>query len=300
MSNWGLDYETLRRVREDLVMLSMSGMGQTGPWKNFVAFGPTVQSLGGLTYLTSYSEDSPVGLGYAYADVVAGLYGALAVLAALERRDRTGSGQHVDLSAYEAVCTTIGPALLSASANLNQILPEGNRASHMPAGPYGCYRCRGKDRWCVIAVFSEDEWQALCKVSGHLEWAADKRFSALDMRRQYSEELDRLVEGWTAKTEAEEVMKRLQSAGVPAGVVQNAEDLARDPHLRATEFFVGLDHPLAGKTVTDRSPIRIKGISTTDWKPAPLLGRDNRYVYMELLGLSEAEYRSYTEKGVIG
>ena len=159
MANWKLDYEKLMEVRPNLVMLSMSGMGQTGPWKDSVAFGPTVQSLGGLTYLTSYSEDSPVGVGYAYADVVAGLYGVMAILAALGRRDRTGAGQYIDLSEYEAVCSMIGPALLDSSANPGRILPTGNRSPHMPASPYGCYKCVGNDRWCVIAVFDEIEWR---------------------------------------------------------------------------------------------------------------------------------------------
>lgn len=299
MSNWGLNYEKLIEVRGNLVMLSMSGMGQTGPWKNGIAFGPTVQSLGGLTYLTSYSEDSPVGLGYAYADGIAGLYGAVAILAALERRDRTGSGQYIDLSEYEAVCTTIGPALLDSSVNPNQILPKGNRASHIPSSPYSCYKCLGKDRWCVIAVFDEIEWHALCRVSGHPEWATDKRFSTLEMRKEHAEELDILVRGWTSKTEAEEVMDLLQSAGVPAGVVQSAEDLAKDPHLRSNAFFVDLDDPTFGKTVIDRSPIRMSGISTRDWNPAPLLGSDNQYVYQELLGFGDAEYQAYLRRGVI-
>jgi len=300
MSNWGMNYEKLIEARKNLVMLSMSGMGQTGPWKNGVAFGPTVQSLGGLTYLTSYSEDSPVGLGYAYADGIAGLYGAVAILAALERRDRTGSGQYIDLSEYEAVCTTIGPALLDSSVNPNQILPKGNRASHIPASPYSCYKCLGKDRWCVIAVFDEIEWHALCRVSGHPEWADDERFHNLEMRKQHGEELDRLLQAWTSRTKAEEVMQLLQSAGVPAGVVQNAEDLAKDPQLRANGFFIGLNHPTAGNTVADRSPIRMSGISTGNWKPAPLLGSDNQYVYQELLGFGDAEYQAYLRRGVIG
>ena len=120
------------------------------------------------------------------------------------------------------------------------------------------------------------------------------------MRKEHAEELDILVGGWTSRTEAEEVMNLLQSAGVHAGVVQNAEDLAKDPHLRTNEFFVDLTHPTAGKTVADRSPIRMSGISTRAWKPAPLLGGDNEYVYLELLGLSEAEYQACTEKGIIG
>ncbi|MDP6179515.1 MAG: CoA transferase, partial [Desulfatiglandales bacterium] len=170
MSNWGLTYERLKEVKEALIMVSMSGMGQTGPWKDFVSFGPTVQALGGLTYLTSYHRGLAVGPGYSYADSVAGLYGALAVLTALDYRDRTGQGQHVDLSEYEAVCTLIGPALLDAFANQREVLPGGNRPEHIDAAPYGCYQCLGKERWCVIAVFNEKEWRALASLLGHSDW----------------------------------------------------------------------------------------------------------------------------------
>jgi crotonobetainyl-CoA:carnitine CoA-transferase CaiB-like acyl-CoA transferase len=182
MSNWRLDYEKLKEMRENLIMVSMSGMGQTGPWQNFVAFGHTVQSLGGLTYLTSYDENSPVGLPYAHADTISGLYCAIAILAALGHRERTGLGQYIDLSEYEAVCTLLGPTLLDAAAHSKEILPEGIQISHVPAGPYGRYKCLGKDRWCVIAVYEEAQWHALCRVSGHPEWAQDKRFHNLEMR----------------------------------------------------------------------------------------------------------------------
>jgi crotonobetainyl-CoA:carnitine CoA-transferase CaiB-like acyl-CoA transferase len=300
MSNWGLNYEKLTEARNDLIMVSMSGMGQTGPWKDFVAFGPTVQSLGGLTYLTSYDKDTPVGLGYSYADAIAGLYCAIAILAALEYKNRTGLGQHIDLSEYEAVCTLIGPALLDAAANQKEILPQGNQALHIPAAPYGCYKCLGEDRWCVIAVFDEAEWQALCNVSGHPEWAQDPGFSTLKMRKERSGELDELIQQWTSSNTAEHVMQLLQEAGIRAGVVQSAQDLANDPQLQVRGFFAHLNHPVLGKTVSDGSPIKMGSDCMPDWKSAPLLGEDNEYVFLELLGLTEVEFGSYIEKGIIG
>jgi crotonobetainyl-CoA:carnitine CoA-transferase CaiB-like acyl-CoA transferase len=300
MFNWGLNYEKLREVKNDLIMVSMSGMGQTGPWKNFGAFGPTVQSLGGLTYLTSYSKDAPIGLGYSYADAVAGLYCAIAILAALEHRDRTGLGQYIDLSEYEAVCTLIGPALLQAAVDQEEIRPQGNRSPDIPAVPHGCYKCLGEDRWCVIAVFDEDEWRSLCTVSGHPEWAQDPRFSSLEMRKEHSEELDGLIQAWTSRNTAERVMQLLQEAGVHAGVVQSAEDLANDPQLQARGLFVNMEHPVLGKTVSDGTPIKMGSESLEGWKRAPLLGEDNEYAYRKLLGLSEDEFRSYIEHGIIG
>jgi crotonobetainyl-CoA:carnitine CoA-transferase CaiB-like acyl-CoA transferase len=300
MSNWGLDYGNLKEIKGDLIMVSMSAMGQTGPWRDFVAYGPAIQALSGITYLTSFSEDTPMGLGYSYSDVIAGLYAALAVLAALEYRDRTSKGQYIDISEYEAMCTLMGPAILDAYLNNNEVLPKGNEADHIPAAPYGCYKCLGTDRWCVIAVFNEEEWQALCHVMGHPSWSTDEKFSTLSKRKAHTDELDELLGQWTAGYTSEELVRLLQEAGVPAGVVQNAEDIARDPQLKARDYFMKLEHPALGMVTSDASPMKFSDSVTADWKTAPLLGEDNRYVYMELLGMTEGELFSYIEKGVIG
>jgi crotonobetainyl-CoA:carnitine CoA-transferase CaiB-like acyl-CoA transferase len=299
MSNWGLNYDNLQKSNEKLIMLSMSGMGQTGPWKDFVAYGPTLQSLGGLTYLTSYSRDAPMGLGYAYADLVSGLYGAVSILGALEYRDKTGEGQYIDLSEYEAVCTTIGPALMDAFVNLNETAPTGNTDEDLPAAPGGCYQCSGEDRWCVMTVFTEDEWQALCGVMGNPAWSRKNRFSSVPNRKKFKRELDSHIRHWMATQTAESVVECLQQAGVAAGVVQNAEDLAGDPQLIANDFFTSLDHPVMGETKTDTYPIVFKNYRHTSWKASPLLGEANQYVFGELLGMPEATIQSYIEQGII-
>jgi crotonobetainyl-CoA:carnitine CoA-transferase CaiB-like acyl-CoA transferase len=299
MSNWGLSYAVLRKSNEKLIMLSMSGMGQTGPWKDFVAYGPTVQSLGGLTYLTSYSREDPVGFGYAYADMVSGLYGMITILAALEHRDSCGQGQYIDLSEYEAVCTTIGPALMAAGLTQNQIVPLGNDAEHKPAAPYGCYKCSGEDRWCVIAVFSEDEWQAMCGVLGNPAWSKDDKFLSLSSRQKYKGILDKRIGEWTAGQAAENIVDCLQQAGVAAGVVQNAADLAGDPQLLHNGFFTSLDHPVLGQIKTDTYPLKFKKCSQAAWKASPLLGEANHYVFEELLGMTQVAVRSYIERGII-
>jgi len=300
MSNWGLDYGKLKEVKPDLIMLSMSAMGQGGPWKDYVAFAPTLHALSGLTHLTSFEKDAPIGLGFAYADIVAGLYAAFAVFAALEYRDRTGQGQYIDLSEYEAICTLMGPSLLDTLLNDKEILPEGNCPNYIEAAPYGCYKCSGEDRWCVIAVSNEEEWQSLCRVLGHPEWMKEDRFTTSAKRIGNRKELDELLMKWTIQHKAEEVVSLLQEAGISSGVVQNAEDLSKDPQLMARNFFVQLEHPALGKTVSDSSPVRFEEDFTVGWKAAPQLGEDNRDVFLELLGLTESELLSYTEKGVIG
>ncbi|MEE9609838.1 MAG: CoA transferase, partial [Desulfatiglandales bacterium] len=270
MANWGLNYEKLKDVKADLIMVSLSAMGQSGPWRDFVAFGPTIQAISGLTYLTSFTEDSPMGPGYSYADPIAGLYTTLAVLAALENRDRTGQGEYIDISEHEALCTLLGPALLDVSFNDRALLPQGNRSDHLPAAPYGCFRCLGTDRWCVIAVFSEEEWQALCNAMGKHDLICEEKFSTLSKRKANREELDKLIGTWTASHQAERLVGLLQEKGVPSGVVQNAEDLAKDPHLAARKFFVQLEHPVLGSTTSDTSPIKFKGETQFKWKAAPL------------------------------
>ena len=299
MPNWGLDYSALKKSNESIVMLSMSAAGQTGPWKDFVTYGPTVQSLGGLNYLTSYAEDAPMGLGYAYADIVSGLYGAFSILAALEHRDRCGQGQHIDLSEYEAVCTTIGPALMDAFMNHREIVPQGNDDEHELAAPYGCYQCRGEDRWCVIAVYTEDQWQSFQKALGNPVWAEDKRFSCLAARKAHTEILDSNIDKWTSGQSAEDVADRFQQAGIAAGVVQNAEDLANDPQLAAGDFFTSLNHPVLGEIKTDTYPVNFKNCGKATWQASPMLGEANRYVFEELLGMAQTTIQSYFEKGVI-
>jgi len=300
MPNWGLSYENLKKVKADLIMISMSGTGQTGPWRDFVAFGPTIQALSGITYLTSFVSDSPIGLGYSYADHVAGLFAALAVLASLEYRDRTGEGQYINISEYEAMCTLLGPAIMDYAANHSPVIPRGNHPNYALAVPYGCYKCLGDDKWCAIAVFTEEEWQALCRVLGNPPWSKEARFSTFWQRREHIEELNELVEQWTAQHNPGEVMNWLQEAGVPAGVVKDAHEVAEDPQLATRGFFVDVRHPVLGKTTFDSTPIRLGRTPARFRRAAPSLGQDNRYVYQELLGMSHQELSRYIEDGVIG
>lgn len=302
MFNWGLNYEQLKKVKPDLIMVSLSAMGQTGPWKDFVAFGQTIQALSGMTFLSSFSQDSPMGIGYAYADVISGLYAAMTVLAGLQYRDQTGEGQYIDLSEFEAFCTLLGPTYMDLSIHHQGILPKGNRSDDLIAAPYGCYPCSGEDRWCVIAIFNERQWETFCQVMGNPDWTQEERFSTIAKRKENSEGLDELIGQWTIRRKAEEVVTLLQKKGIPSGIVQNAEDLAKDPQLIERKYFIPLSHPILGETISDAQPFRFKNYFTGykgHWKAAPLLGQDNQYVFRELLGFSEKELSSYIEKGII-
>jgi crotonobetainyl-CoA:carnitine CoA-transferase CaiB-like acyl-CoA transferase len=238
MVNWRLDYETLRAVSPGLVMVSISATGQSGPWKDFVGFAPTFHALSGLIDGTSAGVNPPAEIGHAYGDVVAGLYAALATLSALEYRDRTGEGQHVDLSALEAVCTLLGPEFIGRQLDSG---PGSNR-------DYGIYRCAGEDRWCVISIENEEQARMLAEIAGSLE------------------RTDTEIGRWTSGQNAESVVQRLQDAGIAAGVVQNAMDLARDPQLAARRFFLSLPDPVFGKITSDRSALWNGRRKPRSWK----------------------------------
>ncbi|MDH5695661.1 MAG: CoA transferase [Dehalococcoidia bacterium] len=297
MANWGLDYDSLKKVKPDLIMLSMSAMGQTGQWRDYAGFGPTIQAFSGITHLTSFPGKPPLGLGTSYADHIAGLLACLALLGALEYRQRTGEGQYIDVSQVEAMASLLGDAILDYTVNGRQAEAVGNSSS--TAAPHGVYRCHGDDRWCAIAVFNDGQWHGFKQALGNPPRAEDERFATLESRLENIEELDRLVAGWAKEHVAEEVMTLLQKWGVAAGVVQDASDLAKDPQLKERGFFVDLDHPELGKTVSDAAPIRLSDTPARYRRAAPVLGRDNDYVYGELLGMSQEEVAELKERGVI-
>jgi benzylsuccinate CoA-transferase BbsF subunit len=299
MKNWGLDYGVLSKIKPEMIMLSMSGMGQTGPWQDYVAFGATVQALSGITHLTGFAGQPPLGVGYSYADHVAGLMGVLAILQALEHRQRTGEGQYIDLSETETMCSLLGTAVLEYGCNGKDVLPVGNFPMHRIAAPHGVYCCKGEDRWCAIAVFNDEEWRAFCRVIGCPSWTMEVRFASQLDRWQNADELNAAVEGWTKLHPAEEVMALLQGVGIAAGVVQNAADLAHDPQLRSRDFFIELEHSAMGKTVSDGSPIKLSDTPAAYGRAAPMLGQDNNYVYHCLLGMSEEELQRLAIDGVL-
>jgi benzylsuccinate CoA-transferase BbsF subunit len=297
MANWGLDYDSLKKVKADLIMLSLSTMGGSGSWRDYAGFGLTIQAFSGITYLTSFPGKPPLGLGTSYADHIAGLLACFALLGAVEYRRRTGEGQYIDVSQVEAMASLLGDAVLDYTVSGKEVEPVGNSSTE--AAPHGVYRCQGDDRWCAIAVFTDKEWLGFKRALGSPPWAEDRRFATLTGRLKNSDELDRLVEGWTRGHTAEEAMVLLQAQGVAAGVVQDASDLAKDPQLKERGFFIELDHPELGKTISDAVPIRLSDTPARYTRAAPVLGQDNDYVYGKLLGMGTDEITELRQQGVI-
>jgi crotonobetainyl-CoA:carnitine CoA-transferase CaiB-like acyl-CoA transferase len=225
--------------------------------------------------------------------------GVLAILQALEHRQRTGEGQYIDLSETETMCSMLGTAVLEYGCNGKDALPVGNSSMAWIAAPHGVYCCKGEDRWCAIAVFNDEEWRAFCRVIGCPSWTMEARFASQLGRWQNADELDAAVESWTKLHTAEEVMDLLLGVGVAVGVVQNAADLANDPQLRSRGFFIELEHSVMGKTVSDGSPIKLSDTPAVYARAAPMLGQDNDYVYHCLLGISKEELQRLAADGVV-
>ncbi len=297
MANWGLDYASLGRVKPDIIMLSMSVMGSSGPWRNYGGFGATVQAFSGITELTTYPGKPPLGPGFSYADHVAGLYGTLAVLSALEYRQKTGEGQYLDLAEAEAMSSLLGDAILDYTAYGHEVAPVGNTSPQ--AAPHNVYPCRGEDRWCAIAVLNDADWQRFKKALGSPPWTEKERFAKLTGRLRNTAELDDRISDWTKEHTAEEVMNLLQEYGVTSGVVQDAGDLLNDPQLKARGFFVELDHPELGRIISDAVPIKLSQSQAQYHSVAPAPGQDNDYVYRQLLGMTKNEISTLRESGII-
>lgn len=299
MHNWGMDYESIRQIKPDIIAVSMSGFGHTGPQKDYVSYGPTLQALSGYTLSMRHANGEPAGWGYSYADMSGGYSGALAVLMALWHRKRTGEGQFVDLSQFETIASVVGPALLDILVNKKTLAPLGNRSQEAPAAPHGVYRCAGEDRWCAISVFTEDEWHAFGRVVGAPAWTRDARFSSLDQRLTHQEELDRHVEAWTRQRTAEEVMAGLQQVGVPAGIVANGEDLDRDPQLRARGYWARVRTPEGDEVVLDGTPVKLSTTPGYVAAPGPLLAEHTESVLKRLLGYSDEDIAQLKAQRVV-
>ena len=291
MPSWGLDYESIRAINPSVVMLSMSGFGRTGPWKDRVSYGQTLQAWSGFTQLTGFPDTDPSGPASAYSDAVGGMAGAQAVLLALIHRSRTGRGQWLDVSQFESLTSLLDTLVLDMSANGAAAVSTrtGNRQAHGGSAPHGVYRCDGDDRWVAITVADDKEWESLVDAMGNPDWASDQRFGTCDGRRQNADALDNLLESWTSQHSAEDVMRLLQAAGVAAGVVQTGEDLSRDPQLKERAFFRRVPDSQGEQRTIESAPYKLSRTPGSVTRGAPAFAADMTYVLRELLGMSDEE-----------
>ena len=299
MGNWGLDYEGLVKLRPDVIALGMSGFGKTGPHRDYVSFGPTLHALGGYTSIMRHSGGEPAGWGYSYADMCSGIHGAIAVLAALHHRNRTGEGQFIDLSQLESVVMSLGPMLLTLAND--DVIPEplANRSQEAPGAPHGIYRAAGEDRWVAIAVLSEEDWRRFAAAVAE-PWVEDPRFGDAPARLENLAALDAAVEAWTRMRSPEELTALLQSRGVPAYTVANGEDLcARDSHLQWRGYWQRLRTASGSVAILDGLSSHLSATPGYVTTPGPLHGEHTDAVLRELLGLDEGEIRALREEKAV-
>lgn len=292
----GLGYEAIREVKPDIIMLSSSARGSSGPEREYIGYAPLFSALSGFADISGYEGEDPVRLS-GEIDLLSATSSAFAVLAALIHRQRTGEGQFIDLSSTEATSVFMGEVFMDYCLNGRNQTRCGN-TSHFMA-PHNVYRCKGADKWISIAVATDAEFRSLCEVAGHPEWAVDERFADIYSRWHHRQSLDELIESWTATQVHTDVMKSLQAAGVAAVPSCNSQDLWEDPHLNARGFWSGVEHPLIGKQTVIGPVWRFSETPLDAGGPAPLFGQHNGYVFGQLLGLSPAEMGQLIEEQVI-
>lgn len=300
MERLGLGYDRLAAEHPELIMVRLSGYGQTGPYRDYSSYAPTLYALSGLTHAIAYRADEPLGVGTALGDFAGGLMAAIATLAALAERERSGRGQQVDVSQFEICASLIGPQLLAWLANERGVEPHGNRDGEGGAAPHGVYPCAGTDRWLALAVTSDDDWAALRRVMGDPAWAQGPRWATAAGRRADQDLLDRQIAAWTRTQDAVEATTRLQAAGLAAGVVQDGRDLVEnDPQLAARAFFQPVVHPEVGEMRVDRLPPLMSLTPPRVQGPAPLLGQHTEAILRDLLGLDQETIDRYLVEGVV-
>jgi benzylsuccinate CoA-transferase BbsF subunit len=298
MEKWGLGYEALKEIMPDIIMLRQNGFGLFGPYAHLPAFGMVLAAVAGLPNFIGWPDRGPLPMGVgAYTDCISPRFASAAVIAALEYRNRTGKGQLLDLSQLETAIYFILPAILEYVTNGREPLLMGNTCPY--AVPHGVYPCKGKDRWCTIAVFNDEQWSQLCKVIGKPEYIDDSRFKTLLKRKENEKEVDGFVSEWTIHLTPEEVMAQMQAAGVPSGVVENAADLFSDPQLRQRGLFWPLNHTEMGLFTHLGANFKLSKTPAQPEMPSPCLGEHTEHVCTKILGMSDDEFVKLLEAGVL-
>lgn len=296
MRAWKLDYESLRAIKPDLIMLSSCLMGQTGPLSGFVGFGNMAAAISGFYNLCGWPERAPSGPFGAYTDYVAPRFGAVSVMAALDYRRRTGKGQYIDQSQAESALHFLAPALLDCAANAR--VAHGLANDDPNYAPHGVYPAL-QGSWVAIACLTEEHWRKLCSAMGRDDLAKDESLATLSDRLGNRRQLDQIIGAWTEGMTAEGVEVALQGAGIPAAAVKDSKAICEDEQLASRGYLIEVEHPALGKTVIEgprfllsRTPARVP-------TPAPTIGGDSQYVLQSILGYEEEHITQLVAAGAL-
>ncbi len=319
MARFGMDYESLRAIRPDVIMISMPLYGQTGPWSSYMGYGHVLQAAAGFNHMTGWEDGPPIGTGVAYTDFLVPHFAAVALIAALDYRRRSGIGQHIDFSQMEAGVQGLWTAILDWTANGHEQIRLGNHDAE--AAPHNAYKCRD-GRWVAVACATEKHWEGLKAALGRPEWCDMDRMRRRWQRINEQKEIDRHLGFWfedytrlddesefqteegidappIRKFTTTQVVELFQSFGVPCGIVQSAEDMHADPQLAHRGHYVKLEHSYMGLRTYDTPAFQLSATPANLTKAAPCLGEDNEYVYKEIIGLGDDEFVELLADGAL-
>jgi benzylsuccinate CoA-transferase BbsF subunit len=297
MERWGLDYDSLKAGRPDLIYMSMPMQGEEGPFREYAGFGSTIAALSGLVAPSGLPGRRPVGTGTNYPDHVPNPGHALvAVLAAIYDRRRSGHGGRIELSQLESTVNMMGPSLLAFSVTGQECLTMGNRSPERC--PQGVFKCQGSDEWLAISVGSDEQWRHTAGILGLGSYETG-RFTSLASRKAHEDEIEALIEAATKDRDARELMGRLQREGVPASVVNTAADVFSDEVIVDREYWSALPHDVLGDFRVASPPFKWSNGSAAPVTSAPLLGEHTRELWTQLLNRSEEEFELLSAEGVL-
>jgi len=297
MEKWGLGYEEVRKIKPEIIYACMPLMGTDGPHVKYRGFGVQVNSIIGILHLTGIPEKEPFGMGTNYPDHVANpMQTAFAVLAALRHKRKTGEGQYIELSQIEAPLCVLPTPIMDYMMNGRVENRQGNQ--HFDFAPHGIYPVLGKNRWIVLSVQTEAEWQSLKAAMGMPEWAEQDKYATNAERMTNQAELNELIASWTGNYDGDELLRRLVKAKVRAGLVKDARDVLHDPQLNYRKHFVYLDHSEMGYHVYNNSPVHMSKTPAVLDRAAPLLGEHTKQVMQDLLNMDESTFQELKKEGV--
>jgi crotonobetainyl-CoA:carnitine CoA-transferase CaiB-like acyl-CoA transferase len=297
MTNFGLDWDTVRRANPGVIMVRMPAFGLTGPWRDNTGFAQTMEQMTGLAWVTGYPDGQPL-IQRGPSDPNAGMHAAFAFLVALAERDATGRGQHVEVTMIEAALNAAAEQVIEYSAYGNLLQREGNRSPS--AAPQNLYACQGQEQWLAVSVHTDEQWRALRTALGSPGWASDPRLDTHEGRRAAHDRLDEELAKWAGARQLDEAIETLARHGVPAGRAYDPRITFRHPQLSARGYFEQIDHPVVGRQHIPGLPFRMATVDRWLQRPAPSLGEHNREILGGLLGLSDSELADLETGGVIG
>ncbi len=297
MKRLSLDYDELKKLKSDIIMISFPGVGSEGPLSDVVTYGPSLAALAGLDNLIGYEGERVLGMQQAYADINSSLFGAFAIQIALYHREKYKQGQHIEVAQMESLLSTMPEPIMEYSFNKRNLTTVGNTSAIMAV--HNNYPCKGEDKWVSIAILTDAEWECFCSALGDPAWTREDDFADNYKRSLNRKKLDQFIGEWTRTKTPYEVMEILQNAGVAAAPCADTEDRFSDPHFQERRNIVNIEHPVTG---LDFVPNVVCNLSETPGevrRPAPMLGEHNHYVFGELLGLPRDTIERYIEEKII-